>query len=105
MKRLSVNEYKLNDEGNSFALISDESLKTIEPFRAYFVTYTSNANAKLNIGLPDDETTGVNMPQVSGTDNQGDVYTISGMKVRTATQSTKGLEKGIYIVNGKKVIK
>jgi hypothetical protein len=105
MKRLSVNEYKLNNAGNAFALISDESLKTIEPFRAYFVTYTSNANAKLNIGLPDDETTGVNMPQVSGADNQGDVYTISGMKVRTATQSTKGLEKGIYIVNGKKVIK
>jgi hypothetical protein len=106
MKRLAVNEYKLNDEGNDFSLISDESLKTIEPFRAYFATYTATAaTAKLNIGFGDDEATGIKMPGTSNTDVQGDVYSISGMKVRTAKQSTNGLQKGIYIVNGKKVIK
>lgn len=34
-----------------------------------------------------------------------DVYDISGRKVRTAVSSLEGLPKGIYIVNGKKVMK
>ena len=33
-----------------------------------------------------------------------DVYDMSGRKVRTATTSLKGLTKGIYIVNGKKML-
>jgi hypothetical protein len=106
MKRLSVNEYKLNDAGNDFTLITDESLKTIEPFRAYFVTYNPTAAAaKLNIGFGDDDASGINTPQTLGTDAKGDVYSISGVKVRTASQSTKGLQKGIYILNGKKIVK
>ena len=34
-----------------------------------------------------------------------DVYDMSGRKVRTATSSLDGLPKGIYVVNGKKVMK
>ena len=33
-----------------------------------------------------------------------DVYTLTGSKVRHAATSLDGLPKGVYIVNGKKVI-
>lgn len=36
--------------------------------------------------------------------SSGDVYTISGQKVRANATSLKGLAKGIYIINGKKIV-
>ena len=33
-----------------------------------------------------------------------DVYTLTGVKVRTAATGLDGLQRGIYIVNGKKVL-
>ena len=35
---------------------------------------------------------------------EGDVYTVNGVKVRKAGQNLNGLSKGMYIMNGKKVI-
>ena len=51
------------------------------------------------------EMDGTGISSVSVTDNIFDVYDMSGRKVRTATTSLDGLLKGIYIVNGKKVMK
>jgi hypothetical protein len=102
MARKAEYEYKLNDAGNDFILISDESQKTVEPFRAYFVTYTSNSNAKLNIGFNDDETTGISNLNVTKGDNSA-IYSIDG--VRMNGSSLNNLPKGIYIKNGKKIIK
>jgi hypothetical protein len=102
MARKAEYEYKLNDAGNDFTLISDESQKTVEPFRAYFVTYTSNSNAKLNIGFNDDETTGISNLNVTKGDNSA-IYSIDG--VRMNGSSLNNLPKGIYIKNGKKIIK
>ena len=45
---------------------------------------------------------------INGLINEGnvfDVYDLSGRKVRTAVSSLDGLPKGIYIVNGRKVMK
>lgn len=36
--------------------------------------------------------------------NNGDVYSINGVKVRANANSLKGLEKGLYIMNGKKYV-
>ena len=36
--------------------------------------------------------------------NNGDIFTINGVKVRNAGDSLKGLAKGLYIINGKKLI-
>lgn len=36
--------------------------------------------------------------------NSGDVYSVNGVKVRKAGESLNGLAKGLYIVNGKKVV-
>lgn len=36
--------------------------------------------------------------------NTGDIYTITGVKVRSNANSTAGLPKGLYIMNGKKFV-
>lgn len=71
---------------------------TMKGLRAYFVFPTNAAAAKLNF---DDETTGINNIETNATVN-GKVYNLNGQNVGN---SLNGLKKGIYVVNGKKVIK
>lgn len=71
---------------------------TMKGLRAYFVFPTNTAAAKLNF---EDETTGINNIETEATVN-GKVYNLNGQYVGN---SLNGLKKGIYVVNGKKVIK
>lgn len=71
---------------------------TMKGLRAYFVFPTNTAAAKLNF---DGETTGINNIETNATVN-GKVYNLNGQYVGN---SLNGLKKGIYVVNGKKVIK
>lgn len=71
---------------------------TMKGLRAYFVFPTNAAAAKLNI---DGETTGINNIETEAAVN-GKVYNLNGQYVGN---SLNGLKKGIYVVNGKKVIK
>lgn len=71
---------------------------TMKGLRAYFVFPTNAAAAKLNF---DDETTGINSIETNAAVN-GKVYNLNGQYVGN---SLNGLKKGIYVVNGKKVIK
>lgn len=71
---------------------------TMKGLRAYFVFPTSTAAAKLNFN---GETTGINNIETNATVN-GKVYNLNGQYVGN---SLNGLKKGIYVVNGKKVIK
>lgn len=71
---------------------------TMKGLRAYFVFLTNTAAAKLNF---DGETTGINNIETNATVN-GKVYNLNGQYVGN---SLNGLKKGIYVVNGKKVIK
>lgn len=71
---------------------------TMKGLRAYFVFPTNAAAAKLNF---DGETTDINSIETNATVN-GKVYNLNGQYVGN---SLNGLKKGIYIVNGKKVIK
>ena len=52
----------------------------------------------------DAEITGIEKTQAEGTQTYN-VYNLSGVLVRPNAPSLQGLPKGIYIVNGKKVIK
>lgn len=71
---------------------------TMKGLRAYFVFPTNAAAAKLNF---DGETTDINNIKTEATVN-GKVYNLNGQYVGN---SLNGLKKGIYVVNGKKVIK
>ena len=70
---------------------------TMKGFRAYFMSLLG-AGAKINI---DGETTGINSIETEAAVN-GKVYNLNGQYVGN---SLNGLQKGIYVVNGKKVIK
>ena len=69
---------------------------TLAANKAYIMTVTSNASEYL-FSL-DGETTGVNDVRSKKDDVRGDYYNLNGQKVPNPT-------KGLYIVNGKKVIK
>lgn len=73
---------------------------TMKGFRAYFMVPKGSSAAALNINF-DGETTGINDIETEATVN-GKVYNLNGQYVGN---SLNGLKKGIYVVNGKKVIK
>ena len=81
-----------NGESAFYKVNSDVSLK---PFRAYF-TVAAGAGARISLNF-DDETTGIKNLTPAIPEGEGVVYDLQGRKV---TQPTKGL----YIVNGKKVM-
>ena len=73
---------------------------TIKGLRAYFIIKGNSNGAKINFG--DDETTGIeNIVPPTAISNQK-VYNLNGQYVGN---DLKAMPKGIYIVNGKKVIK
>lgn len=74
---------------------------TMKGFRAYFVD--NSAEGKLNAWSLDD-VTAIDDVAVDGL-SSFDVYSIGGQKLRSGVSSTDGLPQGVYIVNGKKVVK
>ena len=104
------NAYVLNEKGTAF--VSGSSTWQKKHNLCYFTIRdrTIDPPARLNIGTFD-ETDGICMPQVTATDGQQvDVYTIDGMKVATVTVNggmvdLGRLPKGVYIVEGKKIVR
>ena len=68
------------------------------------VTVLSNSEARSMIG-DDDELTGIKELESPAVPEPFDVYDQSGRKVRHQVTSLDGLPDGIYIVNGKKILK
>ena len=68
------------------------------------VTVLSNSEARSMIG-DDDELTGLKELESSAAAEPFDVYDLSGRKVLHQVTSLDGLSDGIYIVNGKKILK
>lgn len=73
---------------------------TIKGLRAYFIINGNGSAAKINFG--DDETTGIENIVTPTAINNQKVYNLNGQYVGN---DLKAMPKGIYIVNGKKVIK
>ena len=92
-----TNVYALDDAGKTFK----RGDATIAPFRAYFSAISGSRATKLDILSLDDQPTAISLPDVEPL-QAGDVYTLDGRKVGTTLD---GLPKGIYVVNGKKVVK
>jgi hypothetical protein len=71
----------------------------LKGYRAYFVIPSTNAGAKMLMSF-DDVVDGIHTVNADGT-STSKIYNINGQYVGT---SKEGLAKGIYIVNGKKVV-
>jgi hypothetical protein len=80
---------------NKLYKAADDS-NTINPFRAYF-TYTGTSSAPSITFTVDGETTGIADVRSKMEDGRSEYYNLNGQRVDTPA-------KGVYIVNGRKVI-
>lgn len=69
------------------------------------VTVLSTSEARSMIGDDDDELTGLKELESPAVVEPFDVYDLSGRKVLHQVTSLDGLSEGVYIVNGKKILK
>ena len=75
---------------------------TIGTYRAYF-TFDDQALNTVTMSLPTEET-GVKEINNADANKPADIYSIDGRLVRKNATSLNGLERGLYIVNGKKYV-
>lgn len=76
---------------------------TIPAFRAYFDGPSGESAAKFRIVVLDGEATKI-VDLTNGTELSGDIYTVGGQLVRKNATSLEGLQRGTYIIGGKKVL-
>ena len=99
------NIHTMNVTGTAF---EKQSSGTVAPFRCYFLATNPSSAASV---LPlDNVVDAITLPVSDTTDGNVDIYTISGIKIGTAKVvngqvELTNLPKGIYIVNGKKVVR
>lgn len=101
-----TDSYLLNAAGNSFT----RGNGSVSPFRAYFKPKDDALSSKLAIKFVDDEPTAITDLTLDEADGTVAVYTLSGMRIGTVRivngkPQTDTLPKGVYIINGKKVIR
>lgn len=88
--------FGINNQDKLAKVKQDTSIKGM---RAYFLLANSAAAAKLNFG---GELTGIDAVDNGEAVMTGKVYNLNGQYVGN---SLEGLKKGVYVVNGKKVLK
>lgn len=94
-------KYGVADQGNVQKLMLGGEGSTLKATRAYF-TKSGDQPAMININL-DGNATGIENIEQNQADIY-DVYNLQGQLIRKNATSLNGLTKGIYIVNGKKVM-
>lgn len=98
--------YSFSSTGN----FGDKAIGTfLSPFRAYINVTASSAKVKdVELWLDDNKATDMeNIIANNHSNSNVDVYNMNGMKVRSnvpAGLATQGLLRGLYIVNGQKVL-
>jgi hypothetical protein len=107
----SYNNDELKVTDQDFFLSDDNKLyraqggETVKGFRAIFRLKSSSAfDAKFNVAFDDyGETTAIAAP--AAVSHQAvNVYNLAGQLVKKNAISLNGLQKGLYVVNGKKVV-
>lgn len=95
-------KYGIATIGDAQKLIMGGANSTLKATRAYF-TKAGEQPAQVRINLYTNGTTGINQIENNGAQVY-DVYSLQGVQVLKGATSLDGLKKGIYIVNGKKVV-
>lgn len=90
------NSYVLqkHDDRVAFYLVNNTK-PTVKPFRAYIKPQSTNAKQFIKVVF-DGEATGIK--EITSDNNKAEIFDLSGRRVAKA-------QKGVYIINGKKVIK
>ena len=96
--------YVLAETNGIYSIVKAEAGSTLGCTEAYFNVNGESAQAdRLAIQFEGHQSVGVENVKASAADEPFDVYTLSGVKVRENATNLNGLQRGIYIVNGKKV--
>lgn len=90
------NAYVLNKKNGVVGFYKLSASGTIGANKAY-LTYTPSASAPAREFFGFSETTGIEMPKAEVVETDAEVYDLQGRKVAQPT-------KGLYIVNGKKIV-
>ena len=109
VKHISKNVPKFSyvlsaNDGKWHYLLKDHS---ILGFRCWIATGSAGLAKQMTFSINGvvDNTTGINQTIVDDQRPQNaDIYTVNGQLVRAGSSSIEGLPKGIYIVNGKKLV-
>lgn len=97
---IDSNAYYLTSSGK-LGRLSDEGT-TMKGMRAYFVIPSTESDPTLfTVSLDEGDPTGISEPPTMKTPLSTKVFNTSGQYVGTTTE---GLQKGVYVVNGRKVI-
>lgn len=119
LQKTAVNQYgyAMSSTGSLTRLTTaDASKRTVKPYRAFINYYGSEEVAKSKqLGVKwetfDEESASETTAIEEMLFEQGiltknaDVYSVNGQKVRTNADCLNGLSKGVYLINGKKVVK
>lgn len=110
----------LNSDGNLAATTSTEHLSTVMvaakgsdgqhltisaiPANSWYIPVSSSAPSELRILTEEQYVTGIEDVKTLPASSTYDVYTLEGVQVKKKASSIADLKKGIYIVNGKKMV-
>lgn len=96
------NKYGVATIGGEDKITRGAAGSTLKGTRAYFTTSQADVQS-VKLNFSDGEATGI--ATVGATVSETfDAYTLSGVQVLRNASTVKGLQKGIYIVNGKKQV-
>lgn len=95
-------KYGIATIGDAQKLIMGGANSTLKATRAYF-TKAGEQPTQVRINLYTNGTTGIDQIENNGAQVY-DVYSLQGVQVLKGATSLDGLKKGIYIVNGKKMV-
>ena len=100
----AVNEFSAYNGSSAEGSVFVRNLRNIHPFEAYLIV--SGNNAKEAIPIFDDETTGIQGVEFLLPDKDNHkVYNLSGQQIKLDVKNgAQNPRKGIYIVNGKKIV-
>ena len=96
--------YGVAEQNGAQYIMKGGAGSTLGSTGAYFAVSGATAGVNtLSLDIEGEGTTGIE--SIVAEEGQAfDVYTLTGVKVRTAATSLDGLQRGLYIVNGKKVL-
>lgn len=100
-QNLEVGNYIWNNGALYYLTKNNHWMKGYRCWLAPTWSGSATGNAKLlTFGFGNGETTGINMPSMGNTSESTKVYNLNGQRV----DNMLGVQPGIYIVNGKKVV-
>lgn len=100
-QKLDASNYIWNNGGLYYLTKNNHWMKGYRCWLAPTWSGSATGNAKLlTFGFGNGETTGIDMPSMGNTSGSTKVYNLNGQRV----DNMLGVQPGIYIVNGKKVV-